>query len=364
MLKDAQKLQPYDYAGACMFYLGAVLVTLVMQALGGVVSSALQKTYGTMSGNGDFSAAFMICIQAANAAFIILYSRLKKRSLGFEYVARGESAPITPSEIVVPVIAAAVLMVGMYLPTIWYGYLTRAMGIPESYGNINLDTVSSVVMIVIASVFLAPVFEESIYRGVLLHGLVKEKSAVKAVVLSALAFMLMHMSPVQVVFQFALGIVCGAIALKCKKLLPSIILHASANALALVMQLTPFSAVLASCVEWLTANAAAAFFITLGLFGAGGGALFVLVKFGLDIKSVFAARRKNGGRPTDEDEESEGGADAEHAAPVTDGGGANANAAVTVRRELARSDGTLKYWIGIGICAVMFIVNLVTGILA
>lgn len=368
MLKNTEKLKAYDYSGACTFYLGALIVTLLVQGVAGIVSAALERSFPGIAQNGDFNTAFMIVIQLANACFIYFYTRLRRNKFDFTFVRRdGDGKGVTPSVIIVPVIAAGVLMVAMYLPTLWYGYLTHAMGVPPSAGEIDLTTPSSIVMIIIASVALAPVMEETIYRGVLLHGLNREKSVVKAVAFSALAFTLMHMNIMQVVFQLALGVLSACVALSAKRLLPSIILHATANALALVMQLTPLAGVLASYELWLTQNIAAAFFITLGLFVAGGGILFLLVKFGFDVKGAMAklkgkSKENEIEKPEKEtvDARDEAGEKAKSENPDND----TANKVTAVKRAATRSDGTFKYFIGLGISVVMLIVNLVTVILS
>ena len=351
-------MRKYDYCGACTFYLGAIVITLLCQALAGFVSAALTKSYPDIANSGDFNTAFMIVIQLANLAFIVLYSKINGYKPNFTvYRHEVTGKTVTPSVIILPVIAAWLLLVGMYLPTVWYGFFTRyALHIPPDFGTVSLTTASSVVMIVIASVFLAPVFEETIYRGVLFNGLTRERSTVKAALLSALAFMLMHINPVQVVFQFSLGVLSAFVMHKSKRLLPSVILHATANALALVMELTPLNGKLAGCVLWLTNNAAAAVFITLGLFVACFAALYALVRFGFDLPKLFG---KNDCEQSDGEQEESGAKDTldyKH----------DKNSVVTVRdeamSEARRKDGTFRYWLAISICAVLFIINLVVGI--
>ncbi|MDE7464356.1 MAG: hypothetical protein K2M48_04930, partial [Clostridiales bacterium] len=115
MLKNSKNLAAYDYGGACAFYLGAIIVTLLCQAAAGIVSAALAKPYPDIAKNGDFNTAFMIVIQLANAGFIYFYTKLRRRKFDFTFVRRdGDDKGITPSVIIVPIIAAAVLMVGMY----------------------------------------------------------------------------------------------------------------------------------------------------------------------------------------------------------------------------------------------------------
>lgn len=320
----------YDYVGACTFYLGAIIVVLICQALAGVMAAALAGSVPDIAENGDFNTAFMIVVQLANALFIVLYGKRRSRRPGCSIVKSSATGRASVRDFVVPIAAAAVLLIGMYLPTIWYGYFTvYALGIPADAGNIALTTPSSIVMIVIASVFMAPVFEETVYRGVLYNGLNTENGVVKSAMLSGLAFMLMHMSPVQVVFQFSLGVLSAFIMSRTDRLAPCVMLHASANALALVIQMTPLSAELGACEAWLVSNPAAAVFITLGLFAASFAILFVTVKFAFAKRGEYVA------------EEIEG---------IT-------NSEV---RTAAKKDGTVRFFIAISVCAVLLIINTVT----
>lgn len=343
----------YDYCGSCTFYLFAIIVTLICQAVAGVLSAALSAKFDGIAENGDFNTAFMIFIQAVNLAFIAYYT--KRNNYKFDFAVIGgknnNGKALWAAMAVVPVIGAALLLVAMYLPTVWYGFFTQyALKLDPELGSINLTTTSATVMIVIASVFLAPMCEETIYRGVLLHGLKQKKSTAKAILLSALAFMLMHMSPVQVVFQFSLGVVGAYMTLKSERLFPSILMHATANALALVMELTPFGGVLGDCVAWLTQNITAAVFITLGLFVCGGGALYALIRFGFGLAKRTDKTRSEIGENYDEN--------------VTTGD-ENTPEAVKSRMISAERDrnGTYMYYIGVGLCAIVFIFNLAVSVL-
>lgn len=379
MLNNAKNFPPYDYLESTTFYLFSVVALLVAQFFVGVVLSALLPFIPDLAENGDFNAVAMIFFQAVNVLLIYLFSRIKKRRFNFDiYVNRDTGRRVTVKTILLPIAAAVVLMAGMYLPTVWYGYLTEAMGIPPEAGAIQIDTVSALVLLIFASVVLAPVFEETIYRGILLHGLRDENSTVKAALLSALAFMLMHLSPLQTIYQFALGFLSAMIALKTKRLLPSIILHASSNALALIVEVTPFITTVGYCVDWLVARPLAATFITLGLFAVAFGILFVIVKWGLTEKKmdgyvkpveskagepivVFEELREQV-KPQEkivvfeelrEQEEKE-----EASINV-------ANESVEeMRKKLKKKDGTVRFYIGIGICVLMLIVNTVTLIIS
>ncbi len=355
MLKERKEFISIDHRASCGFYLGAIITTLICQMLAAMVSVGLMKKIPDIAQNGDFNGAFMMFVQLVNGAFVAGYCFINKRKLNFSYFKNTATEKnIGVADIVVPLIAAPLLLVTMYLPTVWYGFLVQAMGIPPEAGALYTDTASAVVMIVIASVFLAPVCEETIYRGVLFHGIKSEKSTVYAVFISALAFMLMHMNPLQIVFQFALGVLSAFIALRSGKLLPSILLHAVSNALALVIDMTPLGTAIGAGVEWLTANIAAAFFITLGLFVAGGAALFFIV----DI--AFGRRRRKDDVAREAQAEKPGG---ELPQDMTDSEKA---AAELAERAAAckRRDGFVRLCVGLGICVIMLIFNAVSLILS
>lgn len=328
----------YDCCSSCTLYLGAIIITLLCQAVAGVAATALNGVVPDIAKNGDFNAAFMIVIQIAVFAFVLLYGKRTKRAFNFVALNEGQNGKPHFTAFVVPVAAAAVLMCGMFLPTVWYGYFTQyALGIPPETGQINVQTPSAVVMLVIASVFFAPVCEETVYRGVLFNGLKSEYSPLKAVMLSALSFMLMHMSPMQVVFQFSLGVLSAFIMYESGRLISCVLLHASANALALVIELTPFGAALNGCVEWMTHNVAAATFITLGLIIAAGGILFVLVKYCFKNKAELCAESDRSESEKVKDE---------------------------MLSAMRKKDGFVRYCIAVAICGVMFVLNAVTGMLS
>lgn len=366
MLKNTKNYKPYDYYEANTFYLCVIIITLVVQALCSFVAVGLSGKFPDIAESGDFNTAFMIIIQLVNFAVVYGYSRLKRRSFDFTLIKReNDCKGVTPLDIIVPIVLAVLLMVGMYLPTIWYGKLMVVIGVPSDYGEITIDTTSAVVMLVIASVFLAPAFEELIYRGVLLHGLKREKSVIASVLISALAFMLMHMNPLQVVFQFTLGVISGFIALRSGKLLPSVILHSASNVLALIVEFTPLSANIGSCVSWLCNNPVAAVFITIGLLAAASAATFFIIKYGFrtvnsngEERVKSSATENTNGVSTGSNDKIENGKGADNCSSIVE------KTQIQVREDIMRRDGTFRRRIALVLCAVMLVVNLITAIVS
>jgi hypothetical protein len=98
------------------------------------------------------------------------------------------------------------------------------------------------VVIGIATVLIAPIFEEWLFRGVLLraiaegtHGVTRRTAVVLGVVGSAVLFALAHAEPLEFAGLFALGLVLAAVAWRSKRLVPSYVTHAAFNATAFIM---------------------------------------------------------------------------------------------------------------------------------
>lgn len=77
----------------------------------------------------------------------------------------------------------------------------------------------------IAVAVMAPLFEELIFRGIILDGLLKRKSVIKAILLSSLLFGIVHMNPWQFVPAFIIGIFSGWIYYRTRNLSYSILIH-------------------------------------------------------------------------------------------------------------------------------------------
>jgi uncharacterized protein len=83
-------------------------------------------------------------------------------------------------------------------------------------------------------VVIAPVIEELIFRGIILHGFRKNYHAATAVIISALLFSLFHLNPWQMPATFLLGLLLGWIMIRTRNILLAIIGHAINNLLVLL----------------------------------------------------------------------------------------------------------------------------------
>lgn len=83
-------------------------------------------------------------------------------------------------------------------------------------------------------VIIAPVIEELIFRGVIMHGLMRNYSKFTAVFVSALLFALFHLNPWQFPATFILGLLLGILMLRTRSIYLCIIGHAINNGLVLI----------------------------------------------------------------------------------------------------------------------------------
>lgn len=84
--------------------------------------------------------------------------------------------------------------------------------------------------------FLAPLFEELVYRGSYLAYLLRNtKSPITAVVISALIFGLIHFNPAQTILPFGCGVMFGIIYYKTKSVIIPFLLHSTNNVMVLIL---------------------------------------------------------------------------------------------------------------------------------
>lgn len=81
---------------------------------------------------------------------------------------------------------------------------------------------------------LPAIFEESLFRGVILRGCEEKAGTLATVLIVGMSFSLYHTSPEQTVYQFFAGCVFAFIALRSGSILPSVLMHFTNNALIVI----------------------------------------------------------------------------------------------------------------------------------
>ncbi len=97
--------------------------------------------------------------------------------------------------------------------------------IPDSLKEMTSSLYQYPVMSLLLIVLLAPLLEELLFRGVVLHGFLKNYKPSHAIVSSALVFAIIHGNLAQGLGAFFIGLVIGWIYWKTNSIIPGIIIH-------------------------------------------------------------------------------------------------------------------------------------------
>ncbi|MBU3179901.1 CPBP family intramembrane glutamic endopeptidase [Clostridium psychrophilum] len=114
---------------------------------------------------------------------------------------------------------------------LWISTISMPQFINEVF---NGDTVSPIISI-FSTIVIAPIYEEIIFRGILLRGMARKISPNIALLVSALLFAVVHMNIAQGINAFFLGIVLGLIYLRSGSIYLSIFAHFINNLMALLV---------------------------------------------------------------------------------------------------------------------------------
>lgn len=122
--------------------------------------------------------------------------------------------------IAISIILGVLQMLGVF-PDSWVSML-------EDNNSVFVEADKSVMLI--ATVIMAPVLEEILFRGFILGTLKKEMHPWIAIFVSAVLFGVMHGTPIGIIYATALGVVMGWLCVKFNSVIPSLIFHMAYNA--------------------------------------------------------------------------------------------------------------------------------------
>lgn len=112
------------------------------------------------------------------------------------------------------------------------------MLMPSEWLDAVMSRIGTGVYAVLMTVVLAPIFEEVIFRGVLLGNIRRRWGSIRAILWSSLLFGAIHLIPQQAINAFLVGMIIGIIYVMTDSILPVILLHAINNALSYVLSVT------------------------------------------------------------------------------------------------------------------------------
>ncbi|HBM81691.1 MAG TPA: hypothetical protein DD426_12810, partial [Clostridiaceae bacterium] len=88
---------------------------------------------------------------------------------------------------------------------------------------------------ILAIVVIAPIFEETLFRGVILRGLLKNYGVLKALIVTSVLFGILHFNIAQLITASILGLMLGFIFIKTGSLILCILFHALNNGLSIII---------------------------------------------------------------------------------------------------------------------------------
>jgi len=189
-----------------MYFLFTLLATLIIIPVNGLIDKELQ-----------FFLIYLL-INGATLAWAFFYRARKSGSRSFSFETKDY-------RLIVPVVIATIaLLIGVVSPILsvipmsdFLKKVLQEMG--EMKGMFGFLTV----------VIAAPIFEELIFRGIILDGLLKKYGATKAILLSSLLFGIAHLNIPQFVVAFSVGVLMGWVYVNTKNLWFTILIHFTCN---------------------------------------------------------------------------------------------------------------------------------------
>ena len=88
---------------------------------------------------------------------------------------------------------------------------------------------TSLTVLFVQTVIIAPLFEEVMYRGILLNGMLKKYSPKKAIIVSSLIFGFIHLNLPQGLNAFVIGLIIATVYYYTRSLYICMIMHAANN---------------------------------------------------------------------------------------------------------------------------------------
>lgn len=113
--------------------------------------------------------------------------------------------------------------------TLAIGVITESIAslipMPEEFSKIFEQMITFDLAGFLTVAIAAPILEELIFRGIVLKTFLKKYNPLKAILLSALLFGIVHFNPWQFIAAFAMGIAIGWVYYQTKSIFPAIFIH-------------------------------------------------------------------------------------------------------------------------------------------
>lgn len=311
-------------------FLGAIILFLIIQVF---FSMIVRRTSGSPNALVIVNFVAGLVIQLAFFAAAFLPAKVLGSRLTYTFAKPTlRSCLLAPLIAVICVIGFEGLALAFNMTLIGHGYVDTS-SIAMSGGLVIAFTV-------IRAVLVAPVCEEALLRGSVLSslgvcGAFRERLRVPFMIVACgLLFAVMHMNPMQTVYQFFLGCTLAYVTIRFGNIVPAIIIHAVNNLIGVVVALPAINDGVTGLMTDIYGTGWFALFVGVSVLLAAGALLLVRV----------LCRRFGGQTPLSPDKEKREGGGFVNSA---DDGGTLA--------------GVILTSVGAVICVAMWIANLAGG---
>ena len=112
----------------------------------------------------------------------------------------------------------------------WFDYILYFFPTGNTYEYV-IEYLNSIpiVILLVETCIMAPLFEELLYRGIILNGLINRYSSKKAIIYSALIFGIAHLNFPQGINAFLLGLIIGTVYYYTRSIYLCMIMHFANN---------------------------------------------------------------------------------------------------------------------------------------
>lgn len=191
--------------------------------------------------------------------FFFTISKIKKQPIDYDFT------PRKTVNLGLFILLVICFQIGINIPlTKLMSFVLQSQIISESFHISSLE--------LLGALFLAPILEEFIFRGIILRGLLSRYSSTKAIIVTAILFALIHINPTQILGAFILGLFFSWIYYYTKSIVICILLHFVANGTSILFQ---YSTQILSLNDWYFHGSSVVVFSFLAfkLFGRIGNSI-------------------------------------------------------------------------------------------
>lgn len=269
MIKFTQKTGGKTFLFAIIFDIAVQIVFSFV--LSTVMIAGGYENLADIPGYTTLNIAVMFVLQGAFIAALLVTKP------AFLPVRKRSAAKMTADAAIAVIVAAVCLCCFSWLGE-WFYVLLNAIGYSSS--GIEINGTLDLILCIGATVIVAPIVEESVFRGVLTNEYARRHGFTPVVLLSGISFALMHMNPAQTVYQFCLGCACAYMFIKTRNFVVPVVIHAASNAAAIGLNYVDWQIIKPAegQISVLTNNPALSVPITLLLAVAGAAIIFFIGK--------------------------------------------------------------------------------------